>query len=163
MNAPGVSHGAGLKAAVLVASLALVCLSALGADSSDDSAWLTDLSTAQKKAKAEHKLVLMDFTGSDWCHPCMELRKQVLTSPEFVAYAKTNLVLVEVDFPRSKTQTEELKKSNERLSQKFDVGGFPTVILLDPDGKQLSKTVGYGGEDPKQFIAKLEKARKKNA
>ncbi|HWY75351.1 MAG TPA: thioredoxin family protein [Verrucomicrobiae bacterium] len=148
---------------LLVATLLMVCGSAFGASSSDDGAWLTDLSTAQGRAKAEHKLVLMDFTGSDWCHPCMDLHKNVLTSPEFVAYAKTNLVLVEVDFPQKKTQTEELKKSNEQLSQKFEVQGFPTVILLDPDGKQLSKSVGYGGETPKQFIAKLEKARKKNS
>jgi thioredoxin-related protein len=49
------------------------------------------------------------------------------------------------------------------LSQKYEVQGFPTVILLDPDGKELSKSVGYGGESPKQFIAKLEKARKKNS
>ena len=149
--------------AIILAALGLAGISALAAASSDDSAWLTDLSTAQRKAKAEHKLVLMDFTGSDWCHPCMDLRKNVLTAPEFVAYAKTNLVLVEVDFPQKKAQTEELKRSNEQLSQKFEVQGFPTVILLDGDGKQLSKSVGYGGEDPKQFIEKIEKARKKNS
>jgi thioredoxin-related protein len=148
---------------LLAATLLMVCGPAFGAASAENGDWLTDLSTAQGKAKVEHKLVLMDFTGSDWCHPCMDLHKNVLTSQEFVAYAKTNLVLVEVDFPQKKTQTEELKKSNEQLSQKFEVQGFPTVILLDPDGKQLSKSVGYGGETPKQFIAKLEKDRKKNS
>ena len=61
--------------------------------------WLTDLPKALDKAKAENKMVLMDFTGSDWCPPCKALHKTVLTSPEFEAYAQTNLVLVEVDFP----------------------------------------------------------------
>src|SRR5438552_12616557 len=83
--------------------------------------WLTDLPKAQAQAKAEKKLVLMDFTGSDWCPPCKALHKNVLTSPEFEAYAKTNLVLVVVDFPRSKSQSEELKKSNDELKDKFNI------------------------------------------
>jgi protein disulfide-isomerase len=124
--------------------------------------WMIDLPKAQAKAKAEKKLVLMDFTGSDWCPPCKALKKNVLSSPEFEKFAKDNLVLVEVDFPRSKPQTEELKKANEKLSQKFKVEGYPTVIMLDGDGKQLSKDVGYGGEKPGEFIAKLEKLKNKS-
>src|SRR5947209_4624292 len=69
-----------------------------------DSDWLTDLPKALGKAKAEKKLVLMDFTGSDWCPPCKALHKNVLSSKEFEGYAQTNLVLVLVDFPRSKPQ-----------------------------------------------------------
>ena len=72
------------------------------------------------KAKAEKKMVLMDFTGSDWCPPCKALHKNVLTSPEFEAYADKNLVLVEVDFPRTKPQTEELKAANKALAEKYD-------------------------------------------
>src|SRR6267378_3641398 len=92
--------------------------------------WMTNLPKAQAKAKAEKKLVFMDFTGSDWCLPCMELKKNELSSPEFEKFAKDNLVLVEVDFPNSKPQTEELKKANEALSDKFKVEGFPTLIVL---------------------------------
>ena len=123
--------------------------------------WLTDLSTALDKAKVERKLVLMDFTGSDWCPPCKALHKEVLTSPEFEAYAKTNLVLVLVDFPHTKPQTEEVKKANRALAEKYNVEGFPTVIVLNGDGTQLSKETGYSGEKPKQFIEKLETAKQK--
>ncbi|MDB6016617.1 MAG: trxA [Pedosphaera sp.] len=123
--------------------------------------WFTDLPKAQSKAASEKKTVFMDFTGSDWCPPCKALKKNVLSSPEFEAYAKKNLVLVEVDFPKSKPQSEELKKANEELSKRFNVEGYPTVILLSPEGKELSKATGYGGESPKAFIQKLDTAAKK--
>ncbi len=124
--------------------------------------WLTDLSKAMDRARDQKKLVLVDFNGSDWCPPCKELRKIVFSSPEFVDYAKTNLVLVDVDFPRHKAQTEETKKGNQQLAEKFGVEGFPTVIVLDANGKQLRKSVGYEGEGPKKYISQLEELRKKN-
>jgi thioredoxin-related protein len=125
--------------------------------------WLTDLPKALDKAKAEKKMVLMDFTGSDWCPPCKALHKTVLTSPEFEKFANDNLILVEVDFPNEKPQTEELKASNKALSKKYEVEGFPTVIVLDALGNQLSKKVGYSGQRPKAFIADLEKLKKKTS
>ena len=127
--------------------------------------WLTDLSKAQTKAKEEKKLVLMDFTGSDWCPPCKALKKNVLSSEEFSTFAKANLVLVEVDFPKTKKEMEkqsaELKKANEALSTKFDIESFPTVVILSSNGKQLSKDAGYDGSSAKDFVAKLEKFVKK--
>src|SRR6516165_8692992 len=81
----------------------------------DEAGWLTDLPKAQAKAKAENKLVLMDFNGSDWCPPCKALRKNVLSTKEFEDYAKKNLVLVDVDFPRSKELPANQKKANEAL------------------------------------------------
>src|SRR5947209_4080600 len=71
-------------------------------DTKESSQWLTDLPKAQAKAKAENKMLLMDFAGSDWCPPCMALKKKVFSSSEFEAFAKTSLVLVDVDFPRRK-------------------------------------------------------------
>ena len=121
--------------------------------------WLTDLSKAQVKAKAEKKMVLMDFNGSDWCPPCKALRKNVLTSKAFVDFAKDNLVLVDVDFPHQKQQSEELKKANEELSKKYNVEGFPTVIVLSSGGKELTKKVGYDGQNAKDFIAELQKLK----
>src|SRR3569832_1471027 len=112
----------------------------------EEGAWTTDLSKAQTKAKAEKKLVLMDFNGSDWCPPCKALRKTVLNSAEFNRFAKDNLVLVDVDFPQHKQQTEELKKANKALSEKFHIEGFPTIIVLNADGKELKKVVGYDGQ-----------------
>ena len=127
---------------------------------SAEEAWLTDLAKAQAKAKSEKKMVLMDFNGSDWCPPCRALRKNVLSSPEFIQYAKENLVLVDVDFPRHKTLSEELKKANEQLSEQFKIEAFPTIVVLSSDGKELTKRTGYDGESPKDFIAELNKLKK---
>jgi len=124
------------------------------------SEWLTDLPKALDKAKADKKMVLMDFTGSDWCPPCKALHKTVLTSAEFQKFADDNLILVEVDFPQGKEQTEELKASNKALAKKYEIEGYPTVIVLDAQGNQLTKKVGYSGETAKDFVAELEKLKK---
>jgi protein disulfide-isomerase len=122
--------------------------------------WLTDFAKAQEKAKAEKKMVLVDFTGSDWCPPCKALHKNVLTSEEFTKFAKDNLVLVEIDFPRSKPQTPEQKKANKELAKKYDVSGYPTVIVFDSNGKQLSKKVGYDKSVTAQdYVAELKKLK----
>jgi thiol-disulfide isomerase/thioredoxin len=117
--------------------------------------WLTDLPQALAKARTEKKLVLMDFTGSDWCPPCKALHETVLTSRKFEDYADKNLVLVVVDFPNKTKQPKELKEANAALAKEFKIDGYPTVILLDPDRKQLKNMLGYGGETPDEFIAKL--------
>jgi thioredoxin-related protein len=123
--------------------------------------WVTDLPKAQAQAKKEKKLVLIDFTGSDWCPPCKALKKDVFSSKEFLDYAKDKFVLVEIDFPNSKPQSAELKKANKALSEKYKIEGFPTVVVLDADGKELKKEVGYSGEKPKEYIAMLDKLVKK--
>src|SRR5713101_2681548 len=123
--------------------------------------WLTELAKAQAQAKAETKMVFMDFTGSDWCPPCKALHKNVLTSSEFLNYAKENLVLLVVDFPRGKPQSEALRAANEELAKKFAVDSFPTIIVLDTNGKKLSKESGYDGSNAKEFVAKLKKLKAK--
>ena len=122
--------------------------------------WTTDLAKAQEKAKADKKMVLLDFTGSDWCPPCKALHKNVLMSEEFAAFAKENLILVEIDFPNKKEQTAELKAANKELAKKYEIKGYPTVIVLDGEGKELFKEVGYGGTTAKDYVAKLAKAKK---
>jgi protein disulfide-isomerase len=122
-----------------------------------DSAWLTDLPKAQAQAKTESKIVLMDFTGSDWCGWCVKFKKDVLDTAEFQTYAAKNVVLVELDFPHKKTQAADLKKANAALESKFDVHGFPTFIVLDKEGKEIGRQVGYAKGGPAAFIAKLEK------
>ena len=118
----------------LAATFAL-SLSALAAELT----WLTDLPKAKAQAKAESKLVLMDFTGSDFCPPCIRLAKEVFPTKEFSDYAKQHLVLVEVDFPIKKKQSPELKAANEALQKEFKVDGYPTLIVLAPDGKKLGE------------------------
>ena len=126
-----------------------------------DGTWMTDLPKAQAKAKAEKKMVLVDFTGSDWCPPCKALHKNVLSSPEFLNYAKDNLVLVEIDFPRTKPQAAELKKANKELAKKHNIEGYPTVVVFDSNGKELMKDVGYDGKSKgADFVAKLKGLKK---
>jgi protein disulfide-isomerase len=123
--------------------------------------WLTDFSKAQAKAKAEKKMVLMDFNGSDWCEACQALRKHVLNSPAFAKFAKNNLVLVDVDFPEHKKQPEQLKAANRELEQQFKVEGFPTLVVLSSEGKELTKLEGLY-KDPKELIAELQKLKKQS-
>ena len=122
--------------------------------------WLTDLPKAQAKAREEKKMVMMDFTGSDWCGWCIKLDKEVFSTAEFAEYAKKNLVLVEVDFPNKKKQSAELKKANNELQKKYKIGGYPTIIVLNSEGKQIGE-LGYMKGGPKAFTAELEKLKKK--
>jgi protein disulfide-isomerase len=124
--------------------------------------WETDYGKALAKAKAENKPVLLDFSGSDWCGPCIQMRKQVFSRPEFRSYAAKNLILVDVDYPQRKPQSDALKSQNEKLSSQYgiDVKGFPTVVLLDPAGKVLREFTGYDGESPEQVIAWIEGKKK---
>jgi protein disulfide-isomerase len=123
--------------------------------------WLTDVDKAKAQAKADKKLVMLDFTGSDWCGWCIKLNKEVFSQPEFAKYAKDNLVLVEVDFPREKKQTEEVKKANQALQEKYKIEGYPTIIVLNSDGEKVGET-GYVEGGPKAFIAELDKIKKKS-
>jgi protein disulfide-isomerase len=125
-----------------------------------ESTWLTDLPKAEAQAKAENKIVLIDFTGSDWCGWCIKFKKDVLDTPEFQAYAAKNVVLVELDFPSKKEQGADLKKANAALKQQYDVSGFPTFVVLDKNGKEIGRQVGYAKGGPKAFIEKLEGFKK---
>jgi protein disulfide-isomerase len=140
-------------------AMSLVCFMMV-AQAGAESVWLTDLPKAQAKAKEENKLVLMDFTGSDWCGWCIKLKKEVFSKPAFEAYAKKNLVLVEVDFPRTKAQPSALKKANEALSKKYAIEGYPTIVVLDSTGMKLG-TLEYMPGGPDVFLAELDKLRKK--
>lgn len=120
--------------------------------------WLTDYDDAVKKAKAENKQVLMDFTGSDWCGWCIKLKKEVFDTPEFQKYAAENLVLLEVDFPRNKPQTPKEKKDNEKLAEKYKIEGYPTIIVLNDKEKQIGQ-LGYMPGGPAAFIAALKKLK----
>jgi len=141
-------------------SLVIVALLSLGSLHAAESGWLTDYAKAQKQAAEENKPMVLNFTGSDWCGWCIRLDKEVFSQPEFVDYAKTNVVLVKLDFPRSKPQSAAEKKQNEALAQKFGIEGYPTIIVLDPKGKQLG-SLGYEKGGAAKWIASLEKVTKK--
>jgi thiol:disulfide interchange protein len=120
--------------------------------------WLTDYPKALEQAKAEKKLVMLDFTGSDWCQPCMVLKRNVLGTKKFKEYADKKLVLVEVDFPNNIEQAPALKKTNRELAAKFDIIGYPTIVLVDADGKELLKNDELSRASVGEFIAALDKA-----
>lgn len=120
--------------------------------------WSEDLAKALEVAKAENKSVLVEFTGSDWCPPCIAMRKNVFSKKEFVKAASKNFILVEIDFPNA---DKELKKKNEPLATKYKIEGFPTVILLTSDGKEFNRF--YASEFPKteDFLKHLDEALEK--
>ena len=118
--------------------------------------WLTDFTKAQSQARTEKKAMLLNFTGSDWCGWCIRLQREVFSKPEFDEYARKNLVLVEVDFPKRKAQSDALLRANRALAQRFSVEGYPTLVVLDSAGKELGR-LGYEPGGPKPFLARLSK------
>ena len=118
--------------------------------------WLTNYDQALNKAKSEHKQLVMDFTGSDWCGWCMKLDKEVFSLPEFKDYADKNLVLLKLDFPRHKTLSDEEKKQNAQLAEKFHIEGYPTIVVLNSDGNKAGE-LGYVEGGAKAWLAELAK------
>ena len=125
-----------------------------------ESTWLNDYKRAQQEAKTNNKFLLLDFTGSDWCGWCKKLDKEILSQSQFKDYARENLVLLEVDFPRAKPQNAEVRKQNQELAQQYQVEGFPTIVVLNGDGQKLWQYDGYFPDGLAAFIVQLEKLRK---
>jgi protein disulfide-isomerase len=123
-------------------------------------AWLTDIHQASDQARKEHALLLLDFTGSDWCSWCMKLDAETFSRPEFMEYARNNLVLVRLDFPRQKPQSDELKAANRALQDQYKVNGFPTILVLKPDGSVLWEQRGYAPGGPSAMIDAVNKCRR---
>ena len=125
-----------------------------------ESAWLHDYTNAQEEAKPNHKLVLLHFTGSDWCGWCIKFDKDVLSQPKFKDFAHDNLVLVELDFPRRKSLPTEEQKQNRQLAQQYEVLGFPTIVVLNSSGQKVWQFDGYFPGGPEAFIEQLQKLPK---
>lgn len=110
--------------------------------------WETNVTKALEISNETKKPLLLFFTGSDWCGWCIRLQKEVLKTPEFAVWAKENVVLVELDYPRRAVQTPEIKKQNNELQQIFGIQGFPTIILVNgtsKDGKVNFEGLGSTG------------------
>ncbi len=121
--------------------------------------WFSDFAKAQEEAKAGHKLLLLDFTGSDWCIWCLKLHREVFSKTEFEEYARKNLVLMTVDFPHAKPLSREVRKQNYELAQRYQVEGFPTIVILSGDGRPVG-LLGYVPGGPEAFINELKKLPK---
>ena len=124
--------------------------------------WTQDYAKAVEKAKAEKKNILLDFTGSDWCGFCKTLDKEVFQTPKFQSWARQNVILVEVDFPKNVRQSDKIKQQNADLKTKYPFGGYPTIVITDADGKELARKSGYHpGSGPVAYIADLDGTLKK--
>lgn len=120
--------------------------------------WSTDLEKAFVQAKAEKKAVLVEFTGSDWCPPCIAMRKNVFSKKEFVDGASKKYILVELDFPKGE---KEIAEKNQPFAEKYKIEGFPTVILFNSAGKELNRF--FASEFPKteEFLKHLDEVHEK--
>jgi thioredoxin-related protein len=142
----------------ILLSLALIIAILTGckkAGASDNLDWETNLETALQKAQKENKTVLVNFTGSDWCIWCQRLSNEVFSQSEFEKFAKENLVLVKIDFPKNIEQSMETKFYNNQLAQRFGIEGFPTIILLNKNGELILQT-GYQPGGPVNYINHLK-------
>lgn len=111
-------------------------------------------------AKLENKNILLYFSGSDWCAPCVKFKKFIVNTPEFQTFATENLIIYNADFPRlSKNKlAKEVEKENEKLADKYNSKGlFPLILLLDTEGNVIKKWEEFPKESVEEFIAKLKK------
>ena len=142
------------REAAIVPVAATVATTATPKTPAGTAGWTTDYAAAMARAKEENRHVFLFFTGSDWCGWCMRLQKEILTTPEFARFASEKLVLVELDFPRSKPQAAAVKAQNQQLARKFEIRGYPSVIVLDGSGRKVGQ-LGYQEGGPGPFIQKL--------
>ena len=126
-----------------------------------DRHWLMDMAQAQQQAAKTNRPILANFTGSDWCIWCIKLESEVFSQKEFQKFAENNLVLLKVDFPQKRQQPQALKKQNKQLAEKYNIEGFPTILLLDKDGKVLA-TTGYQKGGAGNYIEHLKNLLKKS-
>jgi thioredoxin-related protein len=132
--------------------LSLVCMSF--------TPWKKSVEIEKAKVEAinQHKLILLNFSGSDWCGPCIRMEKEFFESDVFSNFATNNLVLVNADFPRQKKNqlSKEEQKQNEALAEKYNnKGAFPFTVLIDASGKVLKTWDGLPKEKPEEFTHEI--------
>ena len=128
-----------------------------------DNFWLTDFNLGRARAAWEKKPILVLFSGSDWCPPCIRMDRDLLSKGKFQEFAKQELIAVHLDFPNKKPQSDEVKRANAEMSKRFKIDSFPTILVLAPDGAtEVDRIEGYGGDPDalfKQLRADAKKAR----
>lgn len=145
-----------LAGVAIFAGAALMVTSESLAKKNDEVKWLTDFEKAKQQAEEQNRPILADFSGSDWCGWCIRLKKEVFSKNEFKEFAEEELVLLLVDFPRNKEQSAEVKQQNQKLAQKYGVKGFPTILLLNPEGEKIERT-GYKRGGAEKYVEHLKK------
>jgi thioredoxin-related protein len=120
--------------------------------------WLGNFNEATAEAAKTHKYILVNFSGSDWCGPCIRERKEILETATFESFASDHLVLVRADFPRQKKNllSKEQTKLNEQLADKYNPDGkFPYTLLIDEHGKVVKDWDGFPNESPEKFVEQI--------
>lgn len=140
----------------VLACLLVLTVGAFGMKVEAASEWETDFSKAAANAKKAGLYMLLDFSGSDWCGWCMKLEKEVFSKAEFKKYAREYLVCVLVDFPKQKKLNKKLSDQNSELAQKYDIKGYPSIIILAPDGSLVDQT-GYQEGGAQKYVDYLKK------
>ncbi len=146
-----------MKSLILLLSFALFALSSFGAENTESyppEGWETNIFKAVAKAEKENKKILINFTGSDWCGYCIRLENSIFSKEEFKEYAEKELIRVFIDFPRRKELDEYQLNHNHALQAGFNVEGFPTIIVLEPN-MQLSLITGYQNITPQEYVEHL--------
>jgi thioredoxin-related protein len=138
-------------------TLASLCAALLVASAARAADWTEDYAAAAAKAKKEHKMILLDFTGSDWCIWCQRTDKEVFETQKFKDFADKNLVLVTLDYPKSRVMPDAVKAQNAKLEEKFGIEAFPTLVVLSPNEKVVFTQQGYKDGGPDAFIAQFPK------
>ena len=139
--------------------IAFLTLTSMSIQAQKELTWHTDMSKATDISIKENKPMFLFFTGSDWCGWCIRLQKEVFKTPEFIKWAKENVVLVELDFPRKNEQTDAVKMQNAQLQQQLQVRGSPTVWFVSAAKTAEAKvnltalgSTGYVAGGPKVWI-----------
>lgn len=123
--------------------------------------WETNVEAAQKKAAEQNKGLLIEFTGSDWCGPCMQFKKNVLEKEEFLKAASEKFILVELDFPRKKEQPADVKEHNKKYGDMYGLTGFPTIVFTDAKANPVYSIVGGRNlEETLKIVAEADSNRK---
>ncbi|OQP62665.1 thiol-disulfide isomerase [Niastella vici] len=123
--------------------------------------WGTDFDKARETAKQEHKYILLNFSGSDWCGPCIRMHEEIFGSQAFKEVAGKDLVLMNADFPRLKKNQlpKDQQEQNEHLADVYNTkGDFPLTVLLSADGKVIKQWVGFPGKGAGQFVSEIKAA-----
>lgn len=140
-----------IKTFIITASLFISAISSYAVTEG----WQTDFKKASKDAAEKKQPIMAVFSGSDWCSWCIKLDKEIFSQNEFKNFAKGKLVLFLADFPSNKQLPEDIVKQNKELAEKYKIEGFPTVLIMDPDGKVIGKT-GYRAGGVDKYIKHLE-------
>lgn len=123
----------------------LYCAAPTIVSAADAPSWQTNLPAAMQQAEKENKLLLLDFTGSDWCTSCIQLRRTVLDNSDFLAWAKEHFIFVEIDLPQRKKLDADLLKHNKAVAERYEVRGLPTIMILTPQGRVTGGFLGNIG------------------